>query len=184
MSSFAPLNSQGFNVPISDSYDSEVIQGLQVDSPEFKDFLVYLQYAISTLATYTNAKPSGRLNPTEEITGKSLAPSATTTSFNSSSSIRRSTYWVTVPIFNLQNAVASTYNHNIPIADVQQASFTGVYLYGSVTDPVTFTTISLPYAQGANNISLQYNGTVLTVTPNFDARAYTKGYVTIEYVKY
>lgn len=182
MATSGPINRQGYFIYTTSGYDSEVIHGLDVNTPDFKDFLVYLQTALTDTANYLNTRAGGELNPSELISGKTLF-SPQGTSLGSTSNIRRQNLWVSVLIGPLETAgVPATFAHNIP--NVNNANFMGVYLYGSITDPVAFTTISLPYAGPLGTVCLEYDQTNLIITASFNATNFTQGVVTIEYVKY
>ena len=180
MATLQPFNSEGYYLATTGTYDSDVIQGLDVNSPEFKDYLVYIQQSLNDHALFVNNKPSGKLNSYEQISGRTLgAPQGT--SLGTRSDLRIAAYHVTVFVNDLAMG-AVNYLHNIP--DVDNVNFNGLYLWGSVTDPVNFITLSLPYIGPEGYIGLKYDDTNLIVTSSFDTSAYTKGKVTIEYTKY
>jgi len=180
MATLQPFNAEGYYLPTTGSYDSDVIRGLDFDSPEFKDYLVYVQQSLNDHALFVNNKPSGKLNYYEQISGKTIG-APPNTSLGTRSDLRIAGYYVTVFVNNLSMG-AVNYLHNIP--NVNSVNFNGLYLYGSVTDPVNFITLSLPYIGPEGYIGLKYDNTNLIVTSSFDTSTYTVGKVTIEYTKY
>lgn len=180
MARFAPANAEGYFLPTTDIYDSKVIETLDVQSPEFKDFLVRLQQRLNNVALYQNNKVAGIFSLDEQINGKQYFQTIQGTGAGQQSQIQRQVYHKTYNLGALPNTATNTY----PTGLVIDANWIATAIYGTATDPGV-AMIPLPFASpvAAENIKLEVIGTDIVITTAMNYSAYTITYVTLEYVK-
>lgn len=180
MSRFAPVAAEGFFIPTTDIYDAKVIQSLDVNSPEFKDFLVRLQQRLNNLALYQNNKVAGIFSLDEQINGKQYFQTVQGTGTGQQSQIQRQVYHKTFNLGALPNAGVAMYPTDLDIT----ADWIATDIYGTATNPGV-AMIPLPFASPTDieNIKLEVIGTDIVITTAMDYSAFTITYVTLEYVK-
>ena len=179
MASFSPQDTEGILLPTTDIYDAQLIEALDIESPEFKDFLVRLQETLNTYALYINNKAYGRYNIRETINGKTYFQT-TVSSSSSSSYTPRQGYWIVVDVGALLNNATKTVPHNIPGINT---NFTFTTMYGAATNPIGLQSIPIPYINTEGFVGIKTTNTDLLITSNFDATAFTRCYIVIEYLK-
>ncbi len=184
MARFAPPNAEGFYLPTTDSNDAQIIEDMDINSKEFKEWLVQLRRNLNNFSRFINKKVQGQFSLSEQVSGKQFFPVAGTfTGKGQSSQINRQAYFKTVDFGALPNAgVSPPIAHGIEF----DANYSVINIYGAATKPtVPFDYISLPYSSPTlnQNIKLVVNATDVIITTAINYSAYTRCYVVIEYLK-
>lgn len=162
----------------TDVYDVDVIQGLDINSSEFKEFLVRLRNRINRLAVSLNGRDGGFYGLGEYNTGMQYFPSSTDPQANYRTVTRQVVNFGALP-----NTATKAVNHNINPPSGTNANYIFTRIYATATDSVGFSYIPVPLADAAGNIiDLIINQTQVTITTNFDATAYTICEVVLEYI--
>ena len=180
MSRFSPPDAEGFYVPTTDVSDAKTLQTLDVNSPEFKDFLVRLQQRLNNLALYQNNKVAGIFSLDEQINGKQYFQTIQGAGTGQQSQIQRQVYHKT---FNVGPLLFPGPNI-IPTGLDITSDWIATAIYGTATEPGA-RMIPLPFASPTDieNIKLEVIGTDIVITTAMDYSAFTITYVTLEYVK-
>lgn len=167
---------QGYFIPVSYIIDETGLEGKDLGSFEFKQFVINLKYAIENIASATNTKDTGYFNTTEFLTNQ--------TYFSGVTPNVRSVYRQVVDFGALPNAGTKTVAHNIAF----DANYVLTKLYAAATDPVNFLYLPIPFVDVSGTITpgfieLSCNATNVIITTTGNGTAYTKCYVVIEYTK-
>lgn len=174
----------GAFLPTTILVDPSKIYATDVNSRDFKDLIVKLYQAFSSISTMTNLKDSAIYDQTEFVTGQQFFKDPALDSTTAAKPQLRQTYRKVINFGALPNANIKTVVHGIT-TDVN-TSFTRIY--GVATDPIAKMYIPLPYgccAAKANCIELWANGTHVCIdTCTTDRSGYTKTYVVLEYMKF
>ena len=180
MARFAPAKAEGYYVATTDIYDSKIIADIDINSPEFKDFLVRLQQRTNTLALYQNNKVAGIFSLDEQINGKQYFQTVQGSGTGQQSQIQRQVYHKTYNLGALPNNMATPYPTGLAI----DSNWIATAIYGTATNPGV-AMIPLPFASpiAAENIKLEVIGTNIVITTAMNYSAFTVTYVTLEYVK-
>lgn len=173
------LNPGSF-VPITDVFDVSTIQDLDINSAEFKEFLVRVRQNINDIAMVLNTKNSGYYYQQEFVDGNIFFPNPSLSSTTPQAPTPRQEYRKVINFGALPNTTSKAVAHGITF----NANTTVTRLYASATDPST-SYIPIPYASPtlANNIELSMDGTNVTITTGSDRTGYTICYVVIEYLQ-
>lgn len=174
------LNPGSF-VPTTDVYDIQSIYSLDVNSKEFKEFLVRLRQSINTIAIALNTKDTGYYSLTEFINSQIFFPDPTLNSTGRQNPTWRQVYRKVINFGALPNAGTKPIPHGVVFDD--KTSFTR--LYGAATNPIAHTYIPLPHSSPTlnENIKLNADGNNVYVTTTIDYRPYTITYIIMEYLK-
>ena len=180
MASYNTQAEPGAFVPLTDIFDSQAIQELDVNSDEFKEFLVHLRQRTNNIAMVLNIKDSGYYPRTEFVNGQVYFPNPALDSTTSQSPVFRQVFRKVINFGALPNTGSTSVAHGLTIT----SGFTFTRIYGTATDPST-NFIPIPYAHptAANNISLDVDTTNAIITTGSDRTGYTTTYVVIEYIK-
>lgn len=163
-------------VPISSVYDVDVIEGLDINSKEFKDFLVRLRQDINGMAISVNGRDGGSFGLGEYNTGTQFFPDAADpTSY-------RSVVRTVIDFGALPNAGVKLVNHNINTPTGITVNYVFTRIYGAASNSTLLTYLPLPYSDPAGNIaSVNVTATQVGVQTNFNALLYN-GIIVIEYI--
>jgi hypothetical protein len=163
-------------LPITDVYDVDIIRGLDINSEEFKEFLVRLRQSINNMAISINSRDGGYYGLGEYNSGAQFFPNTVLE--------YRTVLRTVVDFGTLPNNAAKSVNHNInSAAGGTNANYIFTRIYATASDPIGFTYIPIPYvAVGGNIVALIVTQTQVTITTNFNATNYTQCYVVLEYV--
>lgn len=172
MAQFKPSNAEGFFLPTTDLYDSQFVENVDINSPEFRDYLVWLQQSINTHALYINNKTNG-IYETEELTSGGMFFS---TNKGQSSTIYRQEYRTVVDFGALPDTGIQGVGHNIVGID---NTFTFTAIYGAASDPVALNYI--PLSNPDIEIDVTINDVIIETTA--DLSNYTRCFVILEYIK-
>ena len=178
MASFLPLNTEGIFLPTTGRYDSQLIESIDINSPEFKTFLVSLQEALNDHALYINLKTSGRYDLKENINGNVFFQIPGTSSASQSFNPRQD-YRTVVNFGPLPNNNTTSIPHNIPNFN---ADFTGTRIYATATNP-GLSMIPIPTTNAMGEIYIDVDNMNVNITTTYNASNYTRVIVVIEYLK-
>lgn len=164
----------GAFLPTTGLFDESQIQGMNVNSEEFKGFIVSLLQTVNNIALITNIKESGYFYPdTLFVTGAAYFPDPALNSTTAQSPTPRQVVRSVVNFGSLPNAGLKSVAHNITF----DAQLIGTRVYGCATIPGTG---FLPLPN--NGIDLTVDTINVNITTAADFTAYTVCYVVIEYL--
>lgn len=168
-------------IPTTDVYDVEAIYSLDIQSQDFKEFLVRLRQSTNNIAIAVNYRDAGLYVEELFICGQQYFANKTLSSGTRQTPTYRSVYRKVVDFGALPNAAAKIVAHDITNIDAQ-VTFTRIY--ATATDPVAFNYIPIPIAfVGGNIIDLQVDAVNVTITTNFNATNFTRCFVVLEFIK-
>jgi hypothetical protein len=173
-----PENPNAF-LETTDVYDVDTIQGLDVNSQEFKEFLVRLRQNINNIALSVNGRDGGYSMLGEFNTGTQLFPNPADIN-----SINRSEIRDTVNFGALPNNTTKNVNHHMNAGNGATSSYIMTELSIVATNPAASPTfIQVPYADTAGNIiTYTITSTQVRITSNFNASNYTNCIVKMKYI--
>lgn len=148
------------------------LQGKNLDSPEFKEFMIRLTQYLNLLALSSNGKDDGTYSTAADSNGQSfwsLNPGETPRAVNR----------VVIDFGALPNNTTKSVAHNITI----NATTIFTRIYATANDPST-SFIPIPYADsaGTDNIELDIDANNVNITTASDKRGYTSCYVILEWI--
>lgn len=173
------MPNQGPFLPTTDTYDVQTIYSLDINSDEFKEFLVRLRQSVNNVLLALNAKDSGFYTQFETICGQQYFPNPALTSLTPQTPVYRAVFREVVLFGPLAMGV-NTKAHNISVT----TSTTFTRIYGVVNDITNFSYLPLPYVNLAGNeIQIDVDATNVTITTAVAMPTYTINYVIVEYLK-
>ena len=165
----------GAFLPTTTIFDETQVRQLDVQSNEFKEFLVNLLQTLNNIALVTNIKESGYYYPgTQFVTGGVYFPdpaltSATTQAPVGRQVVRDTVFWDKA----FPNVGSDTLAHGITF----DSQLLGVRVYGCATNP------GVGFAPIPNqDIRCRISTTNIEITTTSDYSSYTKGLFVIEYL--
>jgi len=170
----------GMFVPINPVFDVTDLQGKDLSSPEFREFMVRLTLRIRDISQQLNAKDTGIYPLQETICSQVFFPDPALSSTTAQSPTDRQVFRKVVLFGPLPNTGATVVAHGMEID--ARTSFTRIY--GAATNPgVSY--LPLPYAavNPANAIELSVDPVNITITTGSNRSAYTIVYVILECIK-
>lgn len=177
------INSQfGAFVPTTDVYDIYNIPPVDINSDEFKLFLVRLRQSINNIALLLNIKDTGYYLPAEFINGQLFFPNpdGTVTAPDKKATVYRQVYRIVVNFGALPNAATKSVAHNI--GDIN-SQFTFTRIYGAASNTTGLNYIPIPTSQALGEIYITVDATNVNITTAYDASAFNMCYVILEYIK-
>lgn len=173
----------GAFLPTTEIFEIEDIENISINSPEYKDFLVRLRYAINNIATVLNRKETGIYSKTEFVTGGTWYPDPALTSYTAKKPVERQIFRQVIDTGALLNTAAKNVAHNIIFPNPN--TYSAVKIYGAATDPAGVINIPLPYSSPVltENISVFIDTNNVTITTGNDRTAFTKSYIVFEFIK-
>jgi len=173
----------GAFVPTTEEFEIENIEDININSPEFRDFLIRLRLMLNNHANTLNIKDTGIYDPQEFVNGQVWFPDPTLGSSTAQKPVERQVYRTVVNFGALPNTATKTVAHNITFPTI--STLTATRIYGASTDPVAQIQIPLPYSSPTlvNNIELYFNATNVVITTGANYSAYTTTYIVLEYIK-
>jgi hypothetical protein len=164
-------------LPLLQKYSDDVIQGLDVKSEEFKNFLVFLRDSINDINTSVNQRDGGSWANGEFNTGMQYYPNPA-----DPTATPRTIFRCVVPFGALPNNAPKSVNHNINPGTGTTANyfFVGHSAWANKTT-VAFAYYPIPQNDGVNITTLTVSQTQVTITTNFDATAFSTD-VTLYYI--
>lgn len=171
----------GAFLPTTTIFDRPLIESLDVNSQEFKDFLIQLYQTTNNAAQAINEKDTGFYVDTEFVNGQMWFPNPNLSSTTSQSPQLRQVFRKVINFGALPNATSKTAAHGIGPTSV----FTFTRIYGTASDTTGLTYLPIPYAHAtaANIIRIDVDATNVTITTGIDRTAYDTCYVVLEYIK-
>lgn len=179
----AVATDRGAFLPTTDIFDRSLINAMDVNSQEFKDFLVRLYQTTNNIALSVNIRDAGYYVQSEFVNGQLWFENQALSSKTSQTPQHRQVFRKVINFGALPNAAAKTVAHGITMTD----DYTFTRIYGAASDTTGHTYLPLPYASvtAANNsIELSIDGTNVSIdTGAVDQTAYDACYVVLEYIK-
>jgi hypothetical protein len=186
MPTYNPQSEPGLFLETTSIFDVQSIYQLDINSEQFKEFLVNLKQTVNNISLAMNLKDTGYYPKTEFVNGQVYFPDP-----NLSSTTPQTPTWRQVfrKVFTLPGTLPNnnvvTVAHGLTITN----TFTFTRIYGCSSNTVGFTYIPLPYTSTA--LGPIPNGIVevwvdvnnINVRTNADFRAYNLTYLIIEYLK-
>jgi hypothetical protein len=172
-------NDPGAFIATTSLFDTQNIQELNINSQEFKSFLVNLQQQLNNVALLLNIKDTGYYSLEEFLCSQAYFPDPSLSSQTAADPVLRQVFRKVINFGGLPNAGTTSVAHGITI----DANTCITRLYGAATDPST-TFIPLPYASTTlvNNIELNADATNINITTGIDRTGFTKCFVVIEWI--
>lgn len=165
-------------IETTDVYDVDIIKGLDVNSEEFKEFLVRLRQNINNIALSLNGRDGGYYTLGEFNTGLQYFPAST-----DPSATYRSVTRTVVNFGVLPNAATKTVTHMINGDTGITANYIFTHIYGAATNPNALTAIPIPYIATIGNIvELDITQFNVSIRTNFNASIYTQCVIVLEYI--
>lgn len=175
-------NEQGAFLPTTDIFDRPLIDEIDINSQEFKDFLVRLYQTTNNIANVVNIKDSGFYVETEFVNGQIWFPNKSLNSKTSQAPDYRQVFRKVIDFGALKNAAGNTpIAHGITITN----NLTFTRIYGTTSNTAGSLYRPIPYASATANeiIELWVDATNVNITVGKDQSAYTTCYVILEYIK-
>jgi len=165
----------GAFIPTTNVWDVSEIYSTDIKSPEFKELLVRLYQNLNVMAMGVNNRDAGLYNTSEFVCGQQFFPDPALTSASSVTPTFRNVFRKVVNFGALPDTTGKNVAHGI--TTTVNTSFTR--MYGAATDPAGFSALAIPNS----DITLELDGTNVTITTTADLTAYTTTYVVLEYIK-
>jgi hypothetical protein len=163
-------------VPISSVYDVDVIEGLDINSKEFKDFLVRLRQDINGIAISVNGRDGGSFGLGEYNTGTQFFPDA------ADPTTYRSVVRTVIDFGALPNVGVKLVNHNINTPTGTTVNYVFTRVYGVASNPTILRYLPIPYTEPGGFIaSLFVTATQVGIETSFNALLYN-GIIVLEYI--
>jgi hypothetical protein len=173
----------GVFLPLTAVFDPSIIQNLDPNSADFKEFLVLQAHSFNNISQILNMKDTGLYLPVELVNGQKWFSDPTLSAITAGKlpSLRQA-YRRVVNFGTLPNAATTTVAHNI-VGISSSTTFTRIY--GAASDTVAQTYLPLPYVSTvlANMIEVSVDATNVSITTSIDYSAYTFCYIILEYLK-
>jgi len=176
----------GSFVPLTNIWDVQRLQEVDVKSEEFKELLVRLYQNINNICLALNIKDVGYYTLSEFLNGQLFFPNPSLSSSTSQSPTYRQVFRTVVNFGALPNAGAKSVAHNIPITPATPTTYSFTRIYGAASNGATQTSfIPLPFSSSTlnQNIKLEVTNTNVVITTAIDYSSYTNTYVVLEYLK-
>lgn len=170
----------GAFLPTTGIFSESQVRDINVNSTEFKEFLVNLLQTVNNIALVTNIKETGYFYPQEFVNGGVYFPNPALTSSTAQAPIGRQVVRMVVNFGTLPNAGTTSVAHGISnFADPSSCT----RIYGAATTPGT-SWIPIPFSSPTlnENIKITVDATNVNITTAIDYSAYTKCYVVVEYI--
>jgi len=186
MASFPSNVGPGLFVPTTDIFDITNLEGKDLSSPEFRQFLIVLTQRINEISLQLNLKDTGIYSEQEFVNSQVFFPNPALSSTTAQTPTQRQAFRKVInfvdgtTVVSLPNAGSTSVAHGITV----DANTTFTRIYGAATDPST-SFIPLPYSSPTlvDNIELSVDGTNVTITTGSDRTGFTNCYVVVEYLK-
>jgi len=173
-------NSNYSYLPTTEVYDYGYIQNLDINSPEFKQFLVKLYQNTNRITTMLNTKDTGYYITDELINGQQWFPDPALTSTSPQRQVFRNIYRKVIVFGALPVAGTKSVPHNIPV----DATYTFTRIYGVANDHTGETYLPLPFVSSidiAHMIELNIDHTNVNIITGINRSNYTDTNIILEY---
>jgi|SRR6185312_7223617 len=149
---------------------------------EWEDAKPFIVEQLKRIANAVNIREIGWFLDEELLSGKAFIPGVQNLGDLSTSQVFRQVLRKVVDFGALPAAGTKSVPHGITVTD----NFTLVQMYAAATDPMALTAIPIPYADPtalANAVALDMDALNVNITVGVDMSAYTRCFVTIEYLQ-
>lgn len=184
MPSHSPETELGAFIPTTDVYDVDTIYDMDVNSSDFKDFLVRLRQSINNVAMVLNIKDTGYYPKTEFVCSKSWFPNPALNATTAQTPTMRQVFRKVFEFSGLFDNATRTIPHGITIGTGFPVKFTDIY--GTANNTNTYHFIPLPYSGtdlAWGNVSISIDANNIYITTTTDMTAFTIGYIVVEWIK-
>lgn len=169
----------GLFVPTTNVYDLAELYKLDVNSNEFKEFIVILYQNINKISIALNLKDSGYYNTSQFVNGQMFFPNPANTSATQTYAAFRQVLRTVVNFGALPNTGTKSVPHHIPVT----AAYTFTRIYGAASDTTGLNYIPLPYGSVAgNDVELDVDATNVTIVTGDNKSNFNVTYVILEYI--
>jgi hypothetical protein len=169
----------GLFVPTTDNYDLTGLQGKDLGSDEFKQFMIKLMQRTNQIALALNLKDSALYYTQEFVNGQTFYPPIA----SPQTAPPRQVFRKVINFGALPNTATKTVAHGINVTTL----FSFTRIYGCASDTTTSNFIPLPFinVSGAitGNIELSVDGTNVYVTTAANSSNFDTTYIILEYLK-
>lgn len=176
-----PFDEIGLFLPTTDVFDIQIIYELDINSTEFKEFLVRLRQSVNDIALAVNLKDSALYYPQEFVNGQIYFPNPALDSTTSTYPDPRQVYRLIVDFGSLPDTGIKSVPHNL----APDSFFSFTRIYATASDKTGLTYIPIPYASPvlADNIAIDVDAVNVNITTGSNRSNYTVTYVVLEYIK-
>jgi hypothetical protein len=183
-SSFNDEIEPGLEVRETGVFDKQQLTSIQVNSEEFRTFLVDLQERIDEISVALNQKESGIYAQTPFVNGNRYYPNPTVLALASPDTSQlffRQAFHVEIDCGALPNAAPKTVPHGIiGIGN----GYTPTRIYGASVNPSTNTWLPLPYVSTTGDaIEVYVDATNINIITQSDKTAFTTTRIYIEWLQ-
>ena len=184
MASFPSNVGPGLFVPTTDIFDTSMLEGKDLSSPEFRQFLIVLTQRINEISLQLNLKDTGIYSEQEFVNSQVFFPNPALSSTTAQAPIQRQVFRKVYNFGALPNAGAKTLAHGITV----DANLTFTRIYGTSSDTTGNEYIPIPFVNVGGtitpgNIEISLDATNIIVTTTGDGTAFDTTYVVVEYIK-
>ena len=178
--SYDPQSAEGALIAPAIIYDTTLQNDLDVNSTEFKEFLVRMQEAIVEIVDGVNARDAGIYSLEELVNGQTYFQNPALTSTSDESPDIRTVFRLVIDFGALPNNTTKDALHGLDVT----SGYTFTRIYAAASIPGT-TFLPIPYATAtaADVIELWADATKVYIKTGKDRTAYTACYVILEYIK-
>jgi len=173
-SSYPPQLEPGAYVSTTEIFDPTLVNQLDVNSDDFKDFLNKLTRVINDMNLLLDLKDTGYYNITEFVNGQNFFPNPALSSSTPATPIYRNVFRKTINFGPLPNFSTTSVPHGIPV----NAPYTFTRMYGCASNPGT-AFVAIPN----QDIKLTADAVNVTIQTFSAYVGYTTTYVILEYIK-
>lgn len=177
-----PNPSIGSFLPTTDVYDVASIYNIDVNSDEFKLFLVRLRQSINNVSLVVNACDTGYYPLIEILNAQLFFPDPALSSKTAQLPTYRQVFRIVVNFGELPDTATKSVAHGI--GPTSTYSFTRIYATASdTTAPLNY--IPIPYASNTAGASIELNvdATNVNITTGSNRTNFNICYVILEYIK-
>ena len=174
----------GLFVPTTDNYDLNKLEGKDLGSVEFKQFMIKLMQRTNQIALALNLKDSAMYYQEEFVNGQTFFPDPALSSTTPQTPTPRQVFRLVLSIGALPNAGTKTVPHGIAISNI----FTFTRIYGCASSTVSRDYIPLPFVDVSGTIlagstELSVDQTNIYVTTAGNGTTFDTTYIILEYLK-
>ena len=178
---------EGLFLTTTDTFDRSIIDNIDINSPNFRDFLIRLYQLTNKIAIVTNKKDTGIYKETEFVNGQTWFANKSLHSSSTTTPTERQVFRKVIDFGALKNAAGNTQvAHGITITGASVSfDFKFTRIYGVASNKTGFLYRPIPYASATANeiIELWVDQTNVNITVGKDQSLYTDCYVVLEYIK-
>jgi len=171
----------GAFLPTTDVFDRGIIDSIDVNSEDFKDFIVRLYQTTNNIANAVNIRDAGYYVESEFVNGQRWFQNKNLTSKTAQTPEHRQVFRKVIDFGALLDTAAKNIAHGLTMTD----DYTFTRIYGTASDTTGHTYIPIPYASPvlANSIEISLDLDFVWITTGSDRTPYDVCYVVIEYIK-